>query len=213
MALTDEFEHVRVSLLHRSPLHTLEQAVSELLSEETRLATRKIPHSDVVFATHRGSSSSFHNTRSGFTKKCKYCKKTDHLVLDCPSRTCQICHVQGPGHSLRDCPQNKSSQNIASRGGPPKSAVAAADNSSSAASASESTVAHLEDLLRQILNQPGNPHSTAMSVTSGISSWFFDSACCNHMTFDLTIFFLPIILPFISRMSTLKMVLTCQSII
>ncbi|KAH7853047.1 hypothetical protein Vadar_032587 [Vaccinium darrowii] len=38
MALTPDFEPVRASLLHRSPLPTLEQAISELLSEETRLA-------------------------------------------------------------------------------------------------------------------------------------------------------------------------------
>ena len=37
MALHKNFEPVRASLLHRVPLPTLEQATSELISEETRL--------------------------------------------------------------------------------------------------------------------------------------------------------------------------------
>ena len=57
MGLTDKFENVRASLLHRQPLPTLEEAISELLSEETRLHMRSpIPATDSVFYTsHRKS--------------------------------------------------------------------------------------------------------------------------------------------------------------
>lgn len=41
---------------------------------------------------------------------------------------------------------------------------------------------------KQVLSNSGTHHSTALSVTSGTSSWFFDSACCNHMTSDSTAF-------------------------
>ncbi|GMP89077.1 hypothetical protein CsSME_00040798 [Camellia sinensis var. sinensis] len=49
MALTLVFELVRASLLHRDPLPTLEQVVTELLSEETRLGILK-PTTNIVLA-------------------------------------------------------------------------------------------------------------------------------------------------------------------
>ena len=51
MALIDEFEPVRASLLHRTPLPTLEQAVAELLLEETCLASRKTTPTNTVTST------------------------------------------------------------------------------------------------------------------------------------------------------------------
>lgn len=53
MALTTDFEPVRASLLHRTPLPTLDQAISELLSEETRLGTLKSQSLDSALAVHR----------------------------------------------------------------------------------------------------------------------------------------------------------------
>ncbi|KAG5542351.1 hypothetical protein RHGRI_022032 [Rhododendron griersonianum] len=38
-----------------------------------------------------------------------------------------------------------------------------------------------------ILSESGK-NSTALSAATGTSSWFFDSACCNHMTSDSAIF-------------------------
>lgn len=46
----------------------------------------------------------------------------------------------------------------------------------------------IEAIIKQVLLNSGTPPSAALSMTSGSSSWFFDSACCNHMTFDSTIF-------------------------
>ncbi|XP_028115862.1 uncharacterized protein LOC114313654 [Camellia sinensis] len=51
MALTPSFEPVRTSSLHRLPLPTLEQAISELLSEDTRLGTLQTYHVDSVLVT------------------------------------------------------------------------------------------------------------------------------------------------------------------
>ncbi|XP_028101374.1 uncharacterized protein LOC114300720 [Camellia sinensis] len=46
----------------------------------------------------------------------------------------------------------------------------------------------VESIIHQVLNKSGTPPSTALLVTSGNSLWYFDSACCNHMTSDSTMF-------------------------
>jgi hypothetical protein len=51
MALQDDFESTRASLLHCQPLPTLDATVSELISEETRHSTIKMQSSDMVLAT------------------------------------------------------------------------------------------------------------------------------------------------------------------
>jgi hypothetical protein len=50
-AIRDEFENTRASLPHRSPLPSLESALSELISEETRFSTMKLHTSKMVMAT------------------------------------------------------------------------------------------------------------------------------------------------------------------
>jgi len=42
------------------------------------------------------------------------------------------------------------------------------------------TMADIEAVVQQVLSRT----STALSVTSGNQPWFFDTACCNHMTPD-----------------------------
>ena len=42
------------------------------------------------------------------------------------------------------------------------------------------TIADIKVAVQQVLSRT----STALSVTSGKYSWFFDTACCNHMTPD-----------------------------
>ena len=46
--------------------------------------------------------------------------------------------------------------------------------------ASSLTTANIETVIQQFLSQT----STALSVTSSKQLWFFDIACCNHMTLD-----------------------------
>ena len=46
--------------------------------------------------------------------------------------------------------------------------------------ASSLTIVDIEAVVQQVLCRT----STALSVTSGKQPWFFDIACCNHMTPD-----------------------------
>ena len=46
--------------------------------------------------------------------------------------------------------------------------------------ASSLTTADIEAVIQQVLSQT----STALSVTLGKQSWFFNTTCCNHMTSD-----------------------------
>ncbi|GMP77189.1 hypothetical protein CsSME_00033547 [Camellia sinensis var. sinensis] len=211
MALTPRFEPVRASLLHRTPLPTLEQAVSELLSEETRFGTLHPHPVDSVLATPqiRSSPSPQRSTT------CNYCHNRNlpstHLLVHCPVRLCRFCNKTGPGHLQQDCFRNPTR---ASRHGPstgnfsrsnshrsgtpfknmpaPRTAAAASEDSPSSVPVDPSTpvFSHtdVEAMFQHFWQHSGTPPSTALSTTAGNTSWYFDSACCNHMTFDPTIF-------------------------
>ncbi|GFY96520.1 histone acetyltransferase of the CBP family 12 [Actinidia rufa] len=108
------------SLLHRIPLPTLEQAISELLSEETRLGLVLTFHVATALATPgsrgRGSSggsrsfSASSSQSSGGSvsrpNECTFCHAADHRLLTCPIRVCKTCRQRGPGHYRSDCPNN-----------------------------------------------------------------------------------------------------------
>ena len=47
------------------------------------------------------------------------------------------------------------------------------------------TTADIEAVVQQVLSRT----STALSVTSSKQPWFFDTACCKHMTYDESQFF------------------------
>ncbi|KAG5554787.1 hypothetical protein RHGRI_012369 [Rhododendron griersonianum] len=115
MALTIDFEPVRASLLHRSPLPTLEEAISELLSEETRLSSLKPKSMDTALATlHRRSTQQINyggNQSQQIPNSCHFCRKTDHMLLNCPVRVCKHCHQVGPGHYQSHCLQNPDNAN------------------------------------------------------------------------------------------------------
>ncbi|GFS46314.1 hypothetical protein Acr_00g0101430 [Actinidia rufa] len=120
MGLSDIYEPVRASLLHRIPLSTLEQAISELLSEETSLGLVSTSHVATALATPgsrgRGSSggsrsfSASGSQSSGGSvsrpNECTFCHAADHRLLTCPIRVCKTCRQRGPGHYRSDCPNN-----------------------------------------------------------------------------------------------------------
>ncbi|PSS07479.1 ATP-dependent RNA helicase [Actinidia chinensis var. chinensis] len=120
MGLSDIYEPVRASLLHRIPLPTLEQAISELLSKETRLGLVSTFHVATALATPgsrgRGSSGGSRSfSASGSPSfgglafrpnECTFCHATDHRLLTCPIQVCKNCHRRGPGHYRSDCPTN-----------------------------------------------------------------------------------------------------------
>jgi hypothetical protein len=88
MALQDDFESTRASLLHRQPLPTLDAAFSELICEETRRSTMKMQSFDMVLATascgtsqsSTGHPSSQSTSKTGF---CKWCKRNGHTINEC----------------------------------------------------------------------------------------------------------------------------------
>ncbi|KAL5762227.1 hypothetical protein ACOSP7_018491 [Xanthoceras sorbifolium] len=194
MALHDTFEPTRASLLHRHPLPTLEQAVSELISEETRLATFQSQHTDAALVTH---------SKQSFKQKlfCRYCREPGHSVLHCPTRRCKHCHKLGPGHYIDDCPSNPDKRGVSTK---PKgvplgkfknsqqfSAATAANTHGTAdhdPEPSSFSIHDLESMMHQILSKSGNSSISASSVSAGTHSWYFDSACCNHMTSDPSLF-------------------------
>ena len=174
MALRPEYEAVRASLLHRHPLPSLDTAIQEIVFEETRLKLDKTPHVDTALATTRSSQRTYHN------RPCKNCNRTGHIFSNCPTVECKYCH--GLGHIIEHCPVRPPSRSgfsksrSAPKGGSFSIAAAATEDSTPV------TMSDLETLLKQVISSNS---SLAMSATPGNSSWFFDSACCNHMTTNI----------------------------
>ncbi|GFS39644.1 hypothetical protein Acr_00g0064080 [Actinidia rufa] len=54
-------------------------------------------------------------------------------------------------------------------------------------SSSTLTAADVETIVTQVVSRT-NLHSSALSTTSGTLPWLFDTACCNHMTSDTSLF-------------------------
>jgi hypothetical protein len=187
MALTSEFEPVRATLLQQVPLPTLEFAMSQLLSHETRLRTLQTHHPDAVLATAARPSSSS-SSRNG-SKYCKNCHKQGHLLAECPTIQCRYCHKIG--HIVYNCPTK-----------PPKpgqsgilprpvnhsvAAAAAAEDSSSDPSLSSIPVSELGPMVFTMVKQFLSSSDKVSSAVSG-NTWYFDSACCNHMSPDSQLF-------------------------
>ncbi|KAF7126447.1 hypothetical protein RHSIM_Rhsim11G0068500 [Rhododendron simsii] len=189
MALTIDFEPVRASLLHRNPLPTLDQAISELLSEETRLGTLKSQSLDSALATHRRRDvqpSQSSGPPSQFPGSCTYCHSLSHELLRCPVRTCKHCHKTGPRHYQSDCWKNPNKQshgsnsrgqsrNTYSQGSQSKSsyqyksniasrpAAAAPEDSDSPDSAltPQFSMTDVEAIIQQVLAKSGTPNDSS----------------------------------------------------
>ncbi|CAI0550535.1 unnamed protein product [Linum tenue] len=172
MDLHSDFEAVRASLLHRSPLPTLESAISELISEETRLGMLKLRRSDMVLAT-----------TSSANKFCKNCSRSDHTLAQCPTVECRYCHKIG--HILPFCPTRPPKPDANKIKTTPKkgghsefstrsvatSAISTQDESSS--SSPSLTLSDLENILAQLRgNSKPTPAKSALSGSSdGTSHW------------------------------------------
>ncbi|KAJ8643438.1 hypothetical protein MRB53_005186 [Persea americana] len=75
MALHDTFEPVKATLLHCIPLPTPNQAISELLSKETRLGTLQQRPLDTAYASHHSRSFKQAQSRNPLDQPpCNYCK-------------------------------------------------------------------------------------------------------------------------------------------
>ncbi|KAL5720535.1 hypothetical protein ACHQM5_013200 [Ranunculus cassubicifolius] len=91
MALRDDFEGLRGSILHRIPLPSVDSVVSELLAEEVRFKSQSmkvhhsVPSSSVLAVPFRSSSKSQYNSHAEKVLECRYYKEYGHLIKDCPS--------------------------------------------------------------------------------------------------------------------------------
>jgi hypothetical protein len=183
--LTSEFEPVRAALLQQVPLPTLEFAISQLFSHETRLRTLQPHHPDAVLATvARPLNSS--SSRNG-SKYCKNCHKQGHLLFECPSIQCRYCHKIG--HIVYNCPTKP--PKLGQSGILPRpvnhSVATATKDSHSDPSLLSVPVSELGPLVFTMVKQF---FSTSDNVSSAVSSntWYFDSASCNHMSSDSQLF-------------------------
>ncbi|GKV11664.1 hypothetical protein SLEP1_g22904 [Rubroshorea leprosula] len=77
MALIDDYEPCKASLLHQSPLPTLDNAISRLLSDETLLKLLRPQQVDIVLATMN------RNSLKGGQKFCRHCNKPGHVLYEC----------------------------------------------------------------------------------------------------------------------------------
>uniref|UniRef100_A0A2N9G7D2 Integrase catalytic domain-containing protein n=1 Tax=Fagus sylvatica TaxID=28930 RepID=A0A2N9G7D2_FAGSY len=158
MALTSEFEPVRATLLQQVPLPTLEFAMSQLLSHETRLRTLQPHHPDAG-----------HLLAECPTIQCRYCHKIGHIVYNCPTKPPK------PGQSgILPRPVNHS-------------VAVAAEDSPSDPSLSSIPVSELGPMVFTMVKQFLSSSDKVSSTVSG-NTWYFDSACCNHMSPDSQLF-------------------------
>uniref|UniRef100_A0A2N9H2Q3 Integrase catalytic domain-containing protein n=1 Tax=Fagus sylvatica TaxID=28930 RepID=A0A2N9H2Q3_FAGSY len=141
--------------------------------------TTKLPQT--VIAAHPSSSS-----RNG-SKYCKNCYQQGHLLFECPTVQCRYCHKIG--HIVYNCPTRppkpSHSRTLPRPNNP--SIVAATTESFSAPSLSYVSVSELRSLVFSIVKQILSTSGKVSSAVSG-NTWYFDSACCNHMSPDSQLF-------------------------
>jgi hypothetical protein len=139
----------------------------------------KLPQT--VIAAHPSSSS-----KNG-SKYCKNCYQQGHLLFECPTVQCRYCHKIG--HIVYNCPTRPPkpghSRTFPRPGNP--SVVAATKESFSAPSLSYVSVSELRSLVFSIVKQILSTSGKVSSAVSG-NTWYFDSACCNHMSPDSQLF-------------------------
>ncbi|KAJ9563285.1 hypothetical protein OSB04_008445 [Centaurea solstitialis] len=210
MGLLDKFENVRASLLHKHLLPSLEDAITELLSEETRLQLRTPASapSESVFYTSTSSSSSkgkgfqkFYHRPPGFQNsynkppelphnkssgkpsgnECTFCHSPSHFLVDCPIRRCKHCGIQHPRHLLSECPQNPKKHQTAVR------FVAQHEPTGMPAAAPIPSNPELMELMRRNQELMAQIMTSSLGMNSQHSApsgtlWIFDSRCFNHMS-------------------------------
>ncbi|GAV82912.1 hypothetical protein CFOL_v3_26363, partial [Cephalotus follicularis] len=159
MALRDDFEPTRASILNRQPLLSLETALSELISEETRLLSITSQQSPFIIAAT--SSAPPHRSDNCRRPRCTHCHRIGHTV-----KTCYDIVGRPPGKST-------GLKNAAAT-------TTAPSGSEFSSQIHQLSTTDLEALLNQVMSRTG---SSAMSATLG-NTWLIDSACCNHMTSD-----------------------------
>jgi hypothetical protein len=192
MGLHEEFESKRSSLLNQSPTSSLSAALAELRSEETRrkTAVSLLPassptifgtaSSQTVLATPHHAQKSNQKFYQRLTKYCSYHNSKSHNTAECKALKFQWQANQQSFQHRTAAVTNDAS----------------ATESSSFPVTLQLTPAELEALSLYRQSQSGissgnfsfsSSNFSAFSVAWG-KPWLFDSACCNHMTSDNTLF-------------------------
>ena len=175
MGLREDFKPTRASLLSRSPTPSLDATVKELISEENHRPTYYMSSSDhvldtpspqspiIVFTASPRINSGRPNSQSSKGTRYEFCRTKGHDISVC--------------RKLQKFVQEHNKASL-----PRATAVCPSDPSvpTDPSLASSLTTADIEAIDQQVLSRT----STALSVTSGKQPWFFDTACCNHMTPD-----------------------------
>jgi hypothetical protein len=176
MGVLDDFESVRSQLLNRSPLPTVNQAVNDLVREETRLKSHRSsqPHTTVL-ATPASVDPTVTAPPKDHDKRQSN-KKNSHLI-------CAFCKHRG--HTIDQCNMRarilQRSAALTASESVPSSDVAPFDPVS--LTTHTYSIADLQALFNQVQVPSSNASNSALSATPSISSeWFLNSACCNHMT-------------------------------
>ncbi|MED6206486.1 hypothetical protein PIB30_027143 [Stylosanthes scabra] len=178
MALTDDYEPVRASLLHQNPLPSLEDALHRLKSEETRLCLTRSKFENAFAVPDKRPKFCRHCNRSGHlflecpNIECRKCKQKGHIATNCSAQFCYYC--KKPVHLINACPTrpprpdlNKTHSH--SKFVPVTAAVTNASSSSSSVPPSPILTSDVESFLKQLLSLSGN-NSPALSVTPGAGS-------------------------------------------
>jgi hypothetical protein len=176
MCILDDFKFVCSQLLNRSPLPTVNQAVNDLVREETRLKSHRSsqPHT-TIFATLASVDPIVTAPLKGHDKR-RPNQKNSHLIYAfCKHR----------GHIIDRCNMHarilQCSAALTVSESVPSPDVASFDHVS--LTTPTYSIADLQALFSQVQAPSSSASNPTLSVTSGISSeWFLDSAYCNHMT-------------------------------
>ncbi|XP_057759326.1 uncharacterized protein LOC130979796 [Arachis stenosperma] len=194
MALTDDYEPVRASLLHQKSLLSLEDALPRLKSEETRLGLTRYKSETAFAATERKDKICQNCNRPGHSFpdcssiECRKCKQKGHIGSNCPKLFCHYCKLSG--HLITVCPtrpprsdQHKYQPRPNNSLHVPASTAATATESTPSTSLNTPSVSplNIESLLKQLLSFSSNTPAT-LFTPPGNSKWYIDFGCFNHMS-------------------------------
>lgn len=157
-------------------LSSLDVAIQEIFFEEKHVGIIPSKQSEVVLV-------STHSTNMSWTTFCKNYNIFGHKFSDCPKIECRYCHNRG--HILDNYPPQSprlpgyptKSKNSTK----PRLSLIIIDASSNDDSPLSRQISDLQDLLKQLISST----SSALVVSPG-NRWLLNSACCNHMAYDLS---------------------------
>lgn len=191
MRLRPEFEALRAQLLHRSPLPSLDDALTELIAEETRLRAL----SSATISPESVFTASLHVPRpqppaTGSSRHLPLFETPTNRALSKDTSTdlsqieCRYCHRRG--HVKANCPALHRRRSRQARPIAATAESASLSETTTAPSATpdmaqlSSQVQQLQQLLQTagFLSEP-----SAMSASTGTdSTWILDSGASHHMT-------------------------------